>query len=174
MPHSLTLGDQLIKQVPIKQAALSPPPSAKWHSPPPLITSPPPLEPPSRLELGQLGEQLCARHLEAEGYELEALNWRGRSGELDLVARQGSTLVVIEVRTTRGDWLERPAEAVTLTKQRQVARCADEYLRSRPQLAPPVEVIRFDVVGVRLTPPWSQPEVSFDHEEGAFESPWAF
>ena len=130
--------------------------------------------PPDYAALGQLGEQACARYLEAEGYELEARNWRGKTGELDLIVRRGALLIIVEVRARRGDWLERPAEAVTVTKQRQVARCADEYLRVRPREAPPYDVVRFDVVGVKLSPPWSEPRVLIDHEEDAFHSPWAF
>ena len=129
---------------------------------------------PDRASIGALGERLCARYLEGEGYQIEAQNWRGQSGELDLIARSGAQLVIVEVRARTGEWLERPAEAITLSKRRQVARCADEYLRSRPRAAPHYEVVRFDVIGVLLRPPWGDPQVELDHEEGAFCSPWAF
>jgi putative endonuclease len=128
----------------------------------------------NHLELGSLGERLCAAYLEAEGYQIEARNWRGQSGELDLIATQGEQLVIIEVRTRVGSWLERPAEAVTPSKQRQVARCADEYIRKRPKAAPRYEVIRFDVIGLKVQPPWDLTTATIDHEEGAFCSPWAF
>ena len=129
---------------------------------------------PDRSSIGALGERLCARYLEGEGYQIEAQNWRGQSGELDLVARRGAQLVIIEVRTRSGAWLEKPAEAVTPSKRRQVARCADEYLRLRPSGAPSYEVVRFDVIGVSIRPPWGAPQVALDHEEGAFCSPWAY
>ncbi|MBM4292080.1 MAG: YraN family protein, partial [Deltaproteobacteria bacterium] len=142
--------------------------------PPPPPAEAPPAGAPTTLELGALAERAAASYLEGEGYELEARNWRGQAGELDIVARRGAQLVFVEVRARRGDWLARPAEAVTLSKQRQVARCADEYLRRRPAAAPPFDVVRFDVIGVAVSPPWSAPRCAFDHEEGAFESPWAF
>jgi len=128
----------------------------------------------SRAQLGALGERLSADYLEAEGYTIEARNWRGHSGELDLIVRRATSLVIVEVRSRTPGWLERASEAVTVSKQRQVARCADEYLRQRPREAPPYEVIRFDVIGVTLRPPWGEAQAELDHEEGAFDSPWAY
>jgi putative endonuclease len=163
---------------PASAPATAPAPASAPPTPPEPLTltepsAPPPPEP-STQALGALAERAAAGYLEGEGYEIEARNWRGQTGELDIIARRGAYLVFVEVRARRGDWLSRPSEAVTPSKQRQVARCADEYLRRRPAAAPPFEVSRFDVIGVAVSPPWGAPQLTFDHEEGAFESPWAF
>lgn len=128
----------------------------------------------NRSTLGALGEQYSAQYLTNQGYEIEALNWRGKTGELDIVARIGTQLVFIEVRTRSSTWLARTSEAVTPSKQRQVARCADEYLRSRSNDAPNYDVVRFDVIGVLLTTASNQSMIEIDHEVGAFCSPWAY
>lgn len=157
-----------------------------------------------RIELGALGEHIALRYFESESYLLEAKNWRGRSGELDLILYHQHTLVVVEVRTTSTTWLERPAEATPLSKRRQVARCTNEYLLSRPPQASPILDIRFDICGVLIprssftevqqilkrephqttqTPTPDQDlgqlfavprGVSLDHVENAYYSPWAF
>ena len=168
---------------PQRRTAPPSPPQPAAPRPPALSQEPPPTltgegqgaEPgaPTTQALGALAERAAAAYLEGEGYALEARNWRGQTGELDIVARRGEVLVFVEVRARRGDWLARPSEAVTLSKQRQVARCADEYLRRRPA-APPFSVSRFDVIGVAVSPPWGAPRCVFDHEEAAFDSPWAF
>ena len=104
-----------------------------------------------RKNLGIYGETLAQSYLEAEGYILEAKNWIGQRGELDLIMRKNTILVIVEVRTTSTAWLERPAEATPLSKQKQVARCADEYLVKRnPQTMPTIDHIRFDIIGLFL------------------------
>lgn len=141
----------------------------------------------SRTNLGAYGESLAKTYLEAEGYIIEAKNWRGQRGEIDLVVRKDSILVIVEVRTTSTSWLERPAEATPLTKQKQVARCADEYIKQRNQHSVPnIDYIRFDVIGL-LVPKISLEKDSkdlfehseelgivIDHVENAYTSPWAF
>ena len=120
--------------------------------------------------IGTLGESVALGYLLECGYTVETQNWEGRTGELDLIAYHEESLVFVEVRTVRNRWLSRPAEAVTSTKQRQVSRCADEYIRAHPNLCP-YQNIRFDVLGVLLLPR-STPLI--DHVENAFYSPWAF
>lgn len=105
----------------------------------------------NRLTLGAQGERIALSYLEECGYLLEAKNWRGRRGELDLVMRVDATLVFVEVRTTTTRWLDRPAEATPITKQRQVARCADEYYQQRHPAAAQITDIRFDVIGVLIS-----------------------
>lgn len=81
-----------------------------------------------RTALARLGEHLAARHLEACGLRILARNWRcpdpTTPGEVDLVAREGPTLVVCEVKTRRGAAAGAPLEAVTADKQRRLRRLA--------------------------------------------------
>ncbi len=76
-------------------------------------------------------------------------NWRSRSGEIDLVVRQGRTLVFSEVKTRSGRAFGEPFEAVTAAKQSRLRRLAAEWLRARGPVpgAGPMDV-RFDVVSV--------------------------
>lgn len=105
---------------------------------------------------GQRWEELAARRLEAAGYVVRERNYRGRSGEIDIVATHGGVLCFVEVKGRRGTGFGPPAEAVTLDKQRRIARAAQEYLRRR-RLGPSTSC-RFDVVAVLDT--GGRPEVT--------------
>jgi len=84
----------------------------------------------ARRGLGRLGEELAARRLVAAGYEIMARNWRCQEGELDLVARQGTCLVVVEVRTRRGKALGPPEESITQAKQARLISLAEAYVQA--------------------------------------------
>lgn len=97
-------------------------------------------------ELGRYGERLVADHLGAQGWTILDRNWRGTRGELDLVALDGSTLVVVEVKTRSGPGFGHPAEAVTAVKLGRLRRLAGQWLAEhdvRPS------AVRVDVVAVR-------------------------
>ena len=91
-----------------------------------------------RKALGQQGEDLAAAYLAQQGYDLVTRNWRTRSGELDIVARDADWLVFVEVRTRRigkgaaTPALGSPEESVTPRKQLQLAEMADAYLYEIP------------------------------------------
>jgi len=84
----------------------------------------------ARRGLGTLGEDLAGRHLAAAGYDLLARNWRCPTGELDLIARQADTLVLVEVRTRRGDALGSPEESLTPAKQARLIALAEAYVQA--------------------------------------------
>lgn len=83
-----------------------------------------------RRGLGRWGEDLAAGALAAKGYELLARNWRCPRGELDLVARQGECLVLVEVRTRRGLEYGSPEESITTAKQARLAALAEAYVQA--------------------------------------------
>jgi len=97
--------------------------------------------------LGRYGEDLAARHLLAAGFVVLERNWRCRLGEIDIVALDGETLVVCEVKTRSGVEFGSPLEAVTATKAARLARLAVEYRRTSGRPPGPV---RIDLVGVLL------------------------
>jgi putative endonuclease len=101
----------------------------------------------ARQALGKRGEDLACRELERRGYAIVARRFRVRSGELDIVARDGATLVFVEVKARAGRRFGDAAEAVTPLKQLRLARLAGEYLvRHRlPECA-----CRFDVVSIHF------------------------
>ena len=84
----------------------------------------------ARRGLGTMGEELAARHLAAAGYDIVARNWRCAAGELDLVTRQGDSLVLVEVRTRRGDALGSPEESLTHAKQARLIALAEAYVQA--------------------------------------------
>ena len=102
-----------------------------------------------RQAVGTYGEQVAARHLQAEGMALLDRNWRCELGELDLVARDGNALVVCEVKTRRGLDYGSPIEAVTARKVARLRRLALRWMTDHA--LHPAEV-RVDVVGVLMRP----------------------
>jgi putative endonuclease len=100
-----------------------------------------------RQDLGKLGEDLACAELSRRGYKILARRFRTKYGEIDIVAREGSTVVVVEVKTRGGRAFGGGAEAVTGVKQRRMLRMGTEYLLRR-NLAD--EPCRFDVVDVNI------------------------
>lgn len=102
----------------------------------------------SRQRLGRAGEQMAADLLAGKGYQIVARNWRsGRSGEIDLVAQDGPCLVIVEVRTRRGQVYGSAEESVTPAKQARLAALADAYSASVDWQGP----LRIDVVAISLS-----------------------
>lgn len=100
-----------------------------------------------RSALGRYGEDVAARHLSDTGMEVLARNWRCDLGEVDLVARDGDTLVICEVKTRRGLDYGTPLEAVTARKLARLRRLAARWMEESAQH--PGDV-RIDVVSVLL------------------------
>lgn len=105
--------------------------------------------------VGAYGEDLAARHLQALGMAILARNWTCRYGEIDIVARDGSTLVVCEVKTRTSDRHGSPLEAVTPRKAARLRRLAAHWLEVH-QVQP--DAVRIDVVAV-LVPAKGGPRV---------------
>jgi putative endonuclease len=102
--------------------------------------------PPARA-LGQKGEEAAVRFLERQGLVILARNLRSRLGEIDLVARDRSTLVFVEVKARRGHPGDPPESAVDARKRARLGRLALGYLGAR-RLGE--RSCRFDVVGVTM------------------------
>ncbi len=96
---------------------------------------------------GAWGEELALRYLTRRGYELVERNYRTRYGELDLILRDGDTLVFVEVKLRRGTGFGDPLEAVTPRKQTTIRSLAEQYLLDRE---PSFDTARFDVVGILI------------------------
>ena len=95
--------------------------------------------------VGRYGEDVAAAHLEAAGWQVVDRNWRGPSGEIDIVALHGEDLVVVEVKTRSGTGFGHPAEAVTPTKLARLRRLAAQWLDAH-ELHP--RGVRIDVIAV--------------------------
>ncbi|TQE20636.1 YraN family protein, partial [Streptomyces ipomoeae] len=84
----------------------------------------------ARGALGRYGEELAARRLTEAGMTVLERNWRcGRTGEIDIVARDGDALVVCEVKTRRAGAFEHPMAAVTPTKADRLRGLAERWLQ---------------------------------------------
>jgi len=103
-----------------------------------------------RRDTGVRGEELAATYLTARGWTLLARNWRCRSGEIDIIARDpDGVLVVCELRPRRGLGYGDPLEAITYAKVKRLRGLAMEWVRSQEFRVGPV---RLDAVGVLVGP----------------------
>jgi putative endonuclease len=118
----------------------------------------------ARQELGKSGEDLGVEALEREGYAVLDRRYRTRHGEIDIVARDGETMVFVEVRRRSTSDRGSAAESVTVAKQRRVIRMATDYL-ARAGLWEKCAV-RFDVLAIDDQPS-GLPRISL--YKGAFE-----
>lgn len=101
---------------------------------------------PARDTLGDRGENLAARHLRNLGYRIITRNYRCPLGEIDIVARDGTTLVFVEVKTRAyDDQGISPEDQVNNVKQHQITKAAKYYLGRYGTVQP---AARFDVVAV--------------------------
>jgi putative endonuclease len=135
-------------------------------APRPPASRPPASRPPAALRpaaaLGRYGEALAVRYLREQGMEVLERNWRCAHGEVDVVARDGRCLVIVEVKTRRSSGFGEPVEAVTFAKAVRLRRLAAAYLAQAagaPVEGAPVEgareraaEVRVDVVGILCRP----------------------
>ena len=94
---------------------------------------------------GQAGEDTGVAMLREAGFQVLDRNFRCRYGEVDAVARDGDTIVFVEIKTRKTGAFGSPQEAVTGRKQARIARVAAQYLKLRGWLERPV---RFDVIAL--------------------------
>ncbi|MDE3153671.1 MAG: YraN family protein [Acidobacteriota bacterium] len=99
----------------------------------------------ARVRLGKSGEDLACATLRREGYEILARRYRSRFGEIDIIARDGPTLVFVEVKCRAGTAFGSGADAITPRKRFHILRVAEEYLARHGATEVPC---RFDVVVV--------------------------
>jgi len=115
-----------------------------------------------RKTLGARGEEIAVAYLKRQKYRIIETNFRCRCGEVDIIARDGKTLVFVEVKTRRTASYGLPQLAVTPFKQRQISKAALAYLSKNRLME---ENARFDVVSIFLLD--TSPTV--DHIKNAFD-----
>lgn len=96
-------------------------------------------------ETGTGYEKTAGKYLEESGYQILEYNFRCRTGEIDIIAKDGEYLVFCEVKYRRTDEKGHPLEAVSVPKQRKISRCAAVYTAQKKLYDMPC---RFDVVGI--------------------------
>ncbi|MGI6567153.1 MAG: YraN family protein [Firmicutes bacterium] len=120
----------------------------------------------NRRQIGNLYEAMAADYLKKQGYKILARQYRSKGGEIDLVAKDGSTIVFVEVKGRQTTRFGSPQEAVDRRKQRRIWRTAHHYLWSRAQMD---ALCRFDVIVIQSISPG---EHRIEHIIGAIDG-WA-
>jgi putative endonuclease len=115
-----------------------------------------------RQALGQWGEQFAGDYLAARGYTILDRNVRTPYGEIDLVARQGETIVFIEVKTRSSTEFGYPEEAITTKKREHLLRASQAYLQVHAESACDW---RIDVIAIQRSKTEKIPELK--HFENA-------
>lgn len=99
------------------------------------------------MSLGSHGEEFGKLFLIKRGYRIIKQNYTTPLGEIDIIARDGDTIVFVEVKTRESGRFGRPFEAVDRRKQRKIANVALLYLKRFREKIPPC---RFDVLSISI------------------------
>ena len=101
----------------------------------------------AHIRLGQRGENAACRLLRAKGLEILARDCKTPRGEIDIIARDGATLVFAEVKTKRINSRSRPAENLSRRQKSRIYRAAYSYMKD---INNPSTPFRFDIVEVSM------------------------
>lgn len=112
--------------------------------------------------LGSEGEDLAVRFLQKKGYRIVARNYRTPVGEIDIIARDGDTIVFIEVKTRTDISFGYPFEAVNKRKRQKLKNLALLYLKRQGKESP----VRFDVLSISCV---DNGKKDIEHIKDAFE-----
>jgi putative endonuclease len=118
---------------------------------------------------GRRSERAAAKYLRQLGWRVVAANVADAQGELDLLAIDGDTLVIVEVRSTSTDDPLLPAASVNYTKQKKLTEATVRFLGRRGLLGVPY---RFDILALAWPPGQREPTVL--HLRHAFEATGKF
>jgi putative endonuclease len=116
-----------------------------------------------RKDKGDRGEDRAAAFLRKEGYRILERNYRCPLGEMDIIAREGKTIVFVELKTRSSDRFGPPQAAIGLQKQRRMKAIALYYLKAQGWLGVPA---RFDVAAVNL----HEGRETLTHYKNAFDA----
>ena len=94
---------------------------------------------------GYGGEQKAVEYLKKKGYKILKTNYVTKIGEIDIIAKDGSCYVFVEVKFRASDYFGRPSEAVNIYKQRKIRNVATIYINKNRLFN---ETCRFDVIEV--------------------------
>jgi len=100
------------------------------------------------MDFGQWGEEQACAYLKGQGFRIVERNFRCRTGELDIVAKEDETLCVVEVKSRKNALSGWPGEAVTVQKQRRMRSAAAFYMHRNPTVVRGIANLRMDVVEV--------------------------
>lgn len=105
--------------------------------------------------VGKWGEQVAVEYLASRGCEVIGRNVRTPYGEIDIVARQGETVIFIEVKTRTSNTMGLPEESITARKREHMAACAEHYAAEHE-----IDHWQIDVISIEGKP-GSAPKVTY-------------
>lgn len=111
-----------------------------------------------RIGIGKWGEELATRLIQAQGYIIEARNYRTKYGEMDIIARKDETLVFIEVKTRTNRAYGLPEDSITRDKRQRLEAVAQCYLQDHPQFT---GEWRIDVIAIEKKSGLEIPDVEW-------------
>ncbi len=111
--------------------------------------------------IGSEGEDLAVNFLKDKGYKIISRNYKTPIGEIDVVAKDGETLVFVEVKTRTTDSFGYPFEAVNSKKRHKLKNLALLYLKKHKKDC----AVRFDVMSIHM----NNDKKEIEHIEDAFE-----
>jgi putative endonuclease len=114
-------------------------------------------------ELGRRGESAAVAYLQRVGFTVLETNWRTKAGEIDVVAVDGKSLVLIEVKTRRTLSKGSPEDAVSPAKQRKLGKLAAAYIQ---HMGCEPAGVRFDVVTIHVL---GEDKALLRHHRAAFQ-----
>lgn len=95
-------------------------------------------------ELGKWGEEIAAAFVEKKGYEILQRDWKSGHHDLDIIAKDEDTLVIIEVKTRRNRLFGNPEEAIDYKKRQSLQSAINHFVKSHHINAP----VRFDIISI--------------------------
>ncbi len=116
------------------------------------------------IDFGKQGEEIAVKYLTDKGYEILERNWRNRHKEIDIIAKDGKDLVIVEVKTRKSNSYGEPDLAVNKQKQRLLIYAANAYIyRYNLDID-----TRFDIISIYFR----EGKPIIDHIEDAFLPCW--
>ena len=95
-------------------------------------------------ELGKWGEEIAAAFVEKKGYEILLRDWKSGHHDLDIIAKDEDTLVIIEVKTRRNRLFGNPEEAIDYKKRQSLQSAINHFVKSHHINDP----VRFDIISI--------------------------
>ena len=111
-------------------------------------------------EFGKAGEEIAVNFLRKKGYKILETNWKAGKNEIDIIALDKETLVIVEVKSRHSNFAGEPETAVTHDKQRALIRAANYYI-AKMRLE---NEVRFDIVSILVV----KDQQTINHIEDAF------
>lgn len=113
-------------------------------------------------DLARFGEDVAAKYLQHNGYQIVQRNYHSPYGEIDIICKQGGVFVCVEVKARRSLKFGEPLESVTKKKQERIIKTAYHYLATHESESP----IRFDIITLQYIP--KEKSYKLEHIKNAF------